>query len=96
MNNYFWNILGYNINHAIKELNDLKLLSKDIFWEKQRKKRDAILQHHYLHTPWYKNFLGDKNNLDWCDIPIITKSSICVYSSFYAFTIPVLGRFCNS
>ena len=81
MNNYFWNILGYNINHAIKELNDLKLLSKDIFWEKQRKKRDAILQHHYLHTPWYKNFLGDKNNLDWCDIPIITKRDLQNFTS---------------
>ena len=75
-NNIIWNILGYNVNHSIKELNNLKLLSKDLFWEHQRKKRDDILHHHYQNTSWYKNFIGSINEIEWSDIPIITKGDL--------------------
>ena len=80
--NIIWRIIGYDINQSVKELKKIKLLPKDLFWKQQRIKRDGILQHHYQNTQWYKNFTGDINNLDWTDIPIITKSNLQDFTAY--------------
>ncbi|PPR19543.1 MAG: hypothetical protein CFH43_00128, partial [Proteobacteria bacterium] len=74
--NFILRLLGYNINQSIKDLNTLKLLSEDVFWEQQIQKRDKILQHHLRNTLWYGKFVGNVNNLDWSEIPIITKNDL--------------------
>ena len=51
-------ILGYDIYRSQKELESLKLLSKDCFWEMQREKRDSIFQYHHSHNSWYKKYFA--------------------------------------
>ena len=74
--NFILRLLGYNINQSIKDLNTLKLLSEDVFWGQQIQKTDKILQHHLRNTHWYGKFVGNVNNLDWSEVPIITKNDL--------------------
>ena len=56
--NFIWNLLGYDVDKYIKELDRLRLLSVDDFHRYQLIKKNKIFQHHYHMTSWYKNLVG--------------------------------------
>ena len=71
-----WRILGYNIDKSMIHLNSLKTLSKEEFWDRQKRDRDLILYHHINNNSWYRNFIRDECGLEWNSIPIVSKSDL--------------------
>ena len=71
-----WRILGYNIDKSMIHLNSLKTLSKQAFWDRQKRDRDLILYHHINNNSWYRNFIRDECGLEWNSIPIVSKSDL--------------------
>ena len=76
-----WRLFGYNINNSKTELKNLEKLPEKIYWDTQIKKRNFIFQHHFKNTQWYKNFAGNDINIEWGNIPIITKNDLQDFTS---------------
>lgn len=67
---------GFPIERAIHDLLEISKLGSEALVEWQNQKKNEIVQFHIENNPYYKSIL--KQNVDWNEIPILTKSNFQV------------------
>ena len=78
---------GYPIKEATAELEKTLSFSEQEFEAFVLKKRDEIVNYHIQNNPSYQKLIANKSDLDWKDVPVMTKKD---------FQKPLIDRISNT
>jgi len=67
---------GFPISEAKKRLDEIQAIPENEFEGYVISKRDEIVGHHLLSTPFYRDFVGQKDIVAWDDVPVMQKADL--------------------
>lgn len=66
----------FPINRAKNALEEIQSIPEADFPDYVERKKKEIVNYHLRNTPFYQNFFGKKKELEWKQVPIMTKSDL--------------------
>ena len=66
----------FPINRAQKLVREIQDIPEEEFEDYVQNRRKAIVNYHLSNNSYYKNFFGDKEFLDWEEVPVMQKSDL--------------------